>query len=601
MKKSIFIGLSTAFFAVSTANADQHLSDEIIVTAKNSQTESSFLQSADVFTISELEIAQAIDLPTLIDQIAGISFRDSGGRGSATSVFIRGAANSQIIVLIDGVRVGSATLGAAALNSYPIEAVERVEVIKGPFSSIYGADAAGGVIQIFTKKGGEGNGAISAKVGTDSFSEFGLALNGKSDKFSYHLALQAEDTDGIDRTSILSGGNEDTDGFEEEALSIGLAYEISDKTKAELSILKTDNTVQFDNTFGSDPGLETDTETFSSALNITTLFDNGITWTNTLGINDDQSITNGAFPSDITTNRDSLGSEISLNLSSGSVLTTGVDYYDENIETLADFDVTDRDNKGIYALLTGNIAKFNYAVSARYDDNSAYGSNTNGSASVGYRLNDELRLSFSYGTAFIAPSFNYLYFPNFGNSDIMPEESESAEISLTGTYTNLFWKLTAYQADIENLFSFDPVTFTAANVGEAEFQGLELTVKAVVAQWNLEFNADLLDATDKVTGIELDDRAERTLRFIANRDFGNLNVRFDIKNESGRHDNRGTELSSYTLVDTSAIYQLNDKVKLYAEVDNLFDKDYTLNLLGFSGDRYNTEGRQIKAGFRFAF
>ena len=151
--KSALVKSSIAIACLSASTAYAQEIEEIIVTAKGNQTLDESLFTTHVWNESQINSAQVEDIPALLDRIAGISSVDSGGRGSTTNISIRGASNDQTIVLVDGVRVGSATLGAAALNSYPIEAIERIEVIKGPFSGIYGSDAVAGVIQIFTKKG----------------------------------------------------------------------------------------------------------------------------------------------------------------------------------------------------------------------------------------------------------------------------------------------------------------------------------------------------------------------------------------------------------------------------------------------------------------
>jgi vitamin B12 transporter len=153
---------------------------------------------------------------------------------------------------------------------------------------------------------------------------------------------------------------------------------------------------------------------------------------------------------------------------------------------------------------------------------------------------------------------------------------------------------------VTDLFSFDPVTFLAANIGEADIKGIETELVTTIADWSLTLNLDFLSAEDKDSGIELDDRAERTFALSASRNFNKLDLRFDLKAESDRFDNRGTELSSYALFDVSAIYRINQKIKLLANIDNVFDKDYTVNLIG-SNDRYNTLGRQAKLTIRYDF
>lgn len=599
MKNIVRTSISLACAACFSATAAE--TEELLVTAKNNQAIEDVLQTTHVFNLADIEAAQAKDIPALIDEIAGINFRDSGGRGSATGVFVRGASSSQTIVLIDGVRVGSATLGAAALNSYPVEAIERIEIIKGPFSGIYGADAAGGVIQLFTKKGGDGLGSIKATVGSDGLQEYSAAFNVGNDRNSFHISVNSEDRDGIDRTSILSGGNDDIDGFEETAVSLGGKVTFSDSTNASLNILATDSSVEFDNTFGDDPGLVSDSETLSAAIAINSRFGDSIEWNTTFGLNDDQSITNGAFPSDLTTERNTLGTEVVFGLGEATIVTAGIDYYEEEIVSpTTTFPVTERDNTGAFIQLTNRVGAFGFAASARYDDNSAYGTETNGGLALSYDFSDSLTASINYGTAFSAPSFNRLYFPFFGNPDLLPEEADSFEIKLSGQSDTLSWYVAAYQNDFTNLFGFNPETFTAANVGEAEIKGVEGHIKTEVADWQLALSADLLSAENKTTGIELDDRAERTIALAASRKFDKFDVAFKVKSESGRFDNSGTELSSFTLFDIGANYDLSDTIKLSAKVDNVFDKDYTVNLIGAS-ERYNTEGRQAKVSVRFSF
>ena len=592
--------LCTALLVASITHTARADLDEVVVTAKTRQSLADVLVTSTIFNQSDIIAAQATDLPDLLDQITGVSVNDSGGRGSTTSVFLRGASSAQTIVLIDGVRVGSATLGAAALNSYPIEAIDRIEVVKGPLSGIYGADAVGGVIHLFTKKGGDGRGVVTATIGSDSLQEYGISFNGGNQRHSFHISAQSEQTDGFDRTSIVSGGNEDRDGFEETAFSLGGKITLSESTIANLSLLYSDNTADIDNTFGADDGLVNDTTTLSSAINLASRLTETVRWETTFGSNKDEFSSNGDFPSQFTTRRDNFGSELSIALAENSQLIVGADYYQEEIASSNTFPVTDRDNSGVFALLQSSAGAFGVVASLRYDDNSAYGTETNGSLAANYDFNDNLRLVMSYGTAFVAPSFNFLYFPFFGNPDLEPEESKSFEVSLLGTSSAIDWRVSAYQTEVKNLFSFDPATFLAANVGMAELEGLEIELQSRLADWNIGINLDLLSATDKDTGIQLNDRAEQSLAVIAARKFGPLELRFDLKGESHRYDNNGTELSAYGLLDVKAHYKINDNIAILANIDNLLDKDYIVNLIG-ADNHYNTRGRQGKLTVRYQF
>ena len=596
----VFSFCANAPSVLAQSNSGSSNQDEIVVTAKGLQSIGDIINTAHVFTEQDIIAAQVKSVPALLERIGGISISDSGGRGSTTGVFVRGISSSQTIVLIDGVRVGSATLGAAALNSYPIEAIERIEVLKGPFSGIYGADAVGGVIQLFTKKGENAEKVVSASVGSDGLGEASIALGFGNEKNSLHISAQREETDGIDRTTIQTGGNNDEDAFEETAFSLGGRLSFSDNTVANLNILATDSTVEFDNLFGNGEGNQTENETLSTALNVTHRFSDSIRWSTTLGLNEDEAATTSSFPSTFTTNRDSLGTELEFKVSDTTILTAGLDYYEEDIESSNNFPVTNRDNTAIFAQVQTSAGALDFVASLRNDDNSAYGSETNGSIAFGYQFNEGLRLNASYGTAFVAPSFNFLYFPFFGNPDILPEESENFEVSLAGEFGVTTWRIAAYQTDVENLFSFDPSTFLAANVGEAELKGVEVQVRTEVYDWLLGLQADVLDTENLITGVQLDDRPESSLSLNARRDFGDLELNFDLRAETGRVDRGGTDVAGFGLFDVSAVYKVSDSFSVLANIDNVFDKDYTVNL-ATSTDRFNTEGRQAKLTLRYSF
>jgi vitamin B12 transporter len=173
-------------------------------------------------------------------------------------------------------------------------------------------------------------------------------------------------------------------------------------------------------------------------------------------------------------------------------------------------------------------------------------------------------------------------------------------VKLEGINDSFAWAVVAYKSDFTNLFSFNPNTFLAANVGEAEIEGVEASLSTSIADWDFSVNADLLSAKNVQTGLELDDRAEQTIALKASKDFGAFDLLFNLKSESNRFDRSGTELSSYTLFDVAANYDVNDKVRISANVDNLFDKDFTLNLIN-STERYNTEGRQAKISVKVSF
>lgn len=606
--------IASICLSASTAYANSSI-DEIVVTAKGNQTINKSLFTTHIFTEQDIQAAQVEDVPALLDRVAGISVVDSGGRGSSTNVFVRGAASDQTIVLVDGIRVGSATSGAASLNSYPIESIQRIEVLKGPFSGIYGSDAIAGVIHIITKKGGDGKSAITAAFGSDGRQEISSSISLGNEKHSLHVGLQHENLSGFDRTD--SDTSLDRDGFRENIVNINGKTTLNESTTATLSILHSQADVEIDG-FGQSTS---DDENLNIVLGFQSKINDKLTWNNTLGFNDNESIGNEselsefAVDSVFSTERETFTSEINYAFNATTNITLGTDYYREDIsDSNTDFTDSSRDNKGYYGQLVSANDSFNVVTSVRRDENSDYGDDTNYSIALGYRLNDQIRFSVSNGTAFNAPTFNDLFFPLFdfgftfngvnafaGNADLLPEESESYEFNIIGNYDVLTWSVSRYQTDFDNLIAnianLETQTLTPANINRARIEGYEIRINTNILDWSLGLNIDVLSTQDLATRNRLPGRAEETVNFSAARDFGEFNLAFNIKFEHDRFESSNSEsrLSSYTLYDIRASYNLTSDLTLSAKVENLFDKDFIVN------EGFNTSGRQAKVSLRYAF
>ena len=574
---------------------------EIVITAKGQQTLADVAATAHIITAEEIETSQAQDIIEILNKVSGVSVRNSGTRGSASGVFVRGTSGSQIVVLIDGIRSGSPTLGSTEISHLPIEAIERIEIVKGPLSGLYGADAIGGVIQIFTKKGkkDDGIGSVAISAGSNGFKKGVVSVGAGNDKNSFRAIIASEENDGIDSTSILTEGNDDDDSFETGNINLSGNFTLSNNTDLRISHLQVDNEIEFDNTFGDGTDFFSENNIKNTSIAINSALSNSLKWNTTFGKQTDEAET-PAFSSSVEGDRLSFTSQIEKQIGSGQVLTVGIDAYDEEVESNDEFPVTDRDNKGLFAQLKKDLGTIGVVANLRFDDNLAYDNDTNGSLAINSQLSEKTRLTVSYGTAFRAPTFNDLFFPGFGNPDVLPEESESFEISLRGNTSSTQWRVSAFNTDIKNLIGFDSATFLAANTSDASLQGLEFEISTNINDWYLSANLDLLSAEDDSTGIELDDRAEKTLNLSASRSFGAFGARLDILAEDGRHDLSGTELSSFVKVDLSGSYNITKNFKLSAKVNNLFDKDYTVNLISPS-DSFNTEDRTFSITGKYSF
>lgn len=591
---ALFVAFAaTSIFSNGAALAQSNdVEGEIIVTATRQPTRlRDVLPSAQVFTQADIERLQPRDLPTLIGRMSGVDFRDSGGRGSVSGVFIRGAAPSQSIILIDGVRSSSATVGASAIETIPVESIERIELVKGPLSGLYGADAIGGVIQIFTKKGREQGISPSLHVsyGTDDTQHYTAELGVGNERGGFHGTFSYENSAGIDRTTNLFGGNGDRDGFDEFSLNVSGHYQLFDQLNAQVSVLRTDAHSEFDNLFGTDTNFDSDTKLENNALKLVYAANEQLQLSfDTSYFKDESNIP--VFASSITTRRASYSFQGDYKLHDNHTLTGGVEYYDDRVDTLSNFVETSRDNIAGYGQWQGRYGKLSAVGSVRYDDNEAYGDNTNGSIAVEYAFLDNFAGVVSFGTAFRAPSFNDLYFPAFGNPNVQPEESETVEVSIKGQHFGARWRLSAYHTDVDDLIGFDPATFTANNTADATLQGVEFETSFSYASWNVNTNLNFLDARDDGTDEFLDDRAEFAANLEVYRRFGELDVSVDLQAESGRHDRVGQTLDGFAIVGANLNYRVNRFFRVSAHLENLFDENYTLNLATGS-HAFRTYGR----------
>jgi len=587
-----YLAAFAVLFHGSIVAQDVDVEDEIIVTATRQEALlRDVLPSSQVFTKADIERYQPRDLPSLIGRMSGVDFRDSGGRGSVSGVFIRGAAPSQTIILIDGMRTSSATTGATAIEQIPIESVERIELVKGPLSGLYGADAVGGVIQIFTKRGRKQRLTPSLHVsyGTDDTQQYTAQLGAGNDRGGFNASFAYEYTPGLDRTTIITGGNADSDEFDEFALNVSGHYRLLDQLEARVSVLRTDSHSEFDNLFGPDLDHDSDAKLESDTLKLIYTPSDVLTLNLDVGYFRDEANV-PVFVSSITSRRVSYLFQADYQLRENHALTAGVEYYDDRVDSLSAFTETSRDNIAGFLQWQGSYGKLSAVGSVRYDDNEAYGDDTNGSIAVEYSFMDNLAGIVSYGTAFRAPSFNDLYFPGFGNPDVKPEESETVELSVKGQHFGSRWRLSGYYTDVQDLIGFDPFTFTAANTAEATLQGVEFETSTTYADWNFSANLNYLDARDDTADEYLDDRAEFAANLQAYRQYGKFDVSFDLQAESGRHDRRGETLDGHAIVGTGWNYRFNDQLRISGRLDNLFDENYTLNM-ATATSVYRTYGR----------
>ncbi|MEX2334890.1 MAG: TonB-dependent receptor, partial [Pseudohongiella sp.] len=531
--------LATGAAAQTNTSADVENRDaetrEVIVTANRlNQPLGETMAAATVFTLDDIEAAQAESLFDLLAGAPGIQMARTGGQGTQTSLFMRGTNSDHTLILIDGVKANTASEGFARLENIPVAQIQRIEVVRGPQSSLYGADAIGGVIQIFTKQAARGDadtglsGNLSAAAGTESTYNGSGGFSLRGDNTSLALNVAHHQTDGI-RPIHTPTPSARRSAYDNDAANVSMAHEFSNGAALRGSYNLTDSQLEYDG--GINNG-ESRTAHLGLMLPVTDI------WQSDVQISrfSDESVDDSTFASRSRTERDAINWQNHVQLGDNNSLVLGADIESEELlyemSGAAQTDTT-RDNSAAFAVLDSRFSLRNTSVdttlSLRYDDNEQFGGETTGKAAIGTDLGDNLRLWTSYSTAFKAPSLVELYvdFPAFffyGNPDLQPETSRNVEIGLEGAHLGATWSVNAFRNEIKNLITTDASFTSLTNVDRATINGVELAVRGSWQGWNANAALTLLDHENSDTGEELLRRPNEILSAGISREFNKLDV-----------------------------------------------------------------------------
>lgn len=575
--------------AISRADDIGYLEKPIVVTAnRTTQTMDETLASATVITRDEIERQQARSMQDLLHGIAGVNIANNGGPGKNTTLFLRGTESDHVLVLIDGVRMGSVSSGTTEIQNFPVELIERIEIVRGPRSSLYGPEAVGGVIHIFTRKGKKGlKPTFSFGGGSYGTISGSATLSGGSERGWFNLGVSGFNTNGFNACSGSpfpdSAGcftfEPDKDGYRNISGSVRAGYRFDNGLDIEASFLHADGNNQFDGSFINR------TQLMQQVLGGTARFSPLKRWDITLTAGrsreNSDNFLEKTFMTRFNARRDTASWQNDISLTPNQLLTLGADYLYDSIDSTSDFTITSRYNWGIFVQHQIALAAHKLQLSLRHDDNQQFGSQVTGSASWGYALTEQVRLTASFGNAFKAPTFNELYFPGFGNPDLKPEDARTVEIGAAGKFDWANWSLNLYETWIDDLIAYDAGIFTSANIDKARIRGLEALFSTRIKGWHLNSHLTFLDPIDRSTGISrgniLPRRSKQAFRIDAFRQFGNhyvLGAMFLA--EGQRYDNleNTRTLDAYVKVDLRAEYLFNRHWRIQGRVENLFDKHY---------------------------
>lgn len=571
----------------------QEATPQIIVTAnRTSNTVDETIAPVTILTRDDIERLQASSVTDVLATTPGLDISQNGGFGSTTNVYMRGTNSNQVLVLIDGVPSGSATLGTTSFQYLPISQVERIEVVRGPHSSLYGSSAIGGVIQIFTRKEYQGR-SLTADVGygSEDTSQMNLSYSNGDSKTGYHLGLGYQDSDGYNFLGNTPPDDDD-DGFDNTSMSLGGYHQLTEQLKLSGTFLHSEGTSEFDGYDYKD----THTDYKQQVASLMAEYKVNDIWTThfQLGQSKDdlKNKLTASQKSRFKTTKDTFIWKNELLVRETDLLTMGLDYLDEGVDSTTNYQEENRWNRAVFAQYQYYGDVFDIKASFRYDDNEAFGSHNTGNLTIGFDLDQYVRVTTSYGTAFKAPTFNSLYwpvesFPSFfytyqGNPDLKPEESESFEFGLSGQFNSVSWTANYYQTSVSNLITnqgqLNPTTFfweeQPENIGKAHINGIELTLKTEIMNWLVQGNISHNSAKDADTGNVLPNRSEDLFRLDMDRSFGQLSIGASVIAASERFTSSDDRIPGYGIMNLRGAWQLNSHWAIKAKVDNVFDKEY---------------------------
>ena len=583
--------------AETTADASaETVLDTVVVTAdRKARTVDETLAPVTVITRKDLEKYQAQSVSEVLQHVAGVSLTNDGGMGKNTSVALRGTNANHVLVLIDGVKIGSATLGSVAWADLPLDTVERIEVVRGARSSLYGSEAIGGVIQIFTRKGGKGfQPQVIIGAGSHDTEKLNVNLAGGNAQTWYNLDAGKDKTNGID--AMISGTEPDSDGYDRDSVALRAGHRFNDKTQIEVSALHAKGTNDFDGSIYSGNSTKFVQQVVSGKVQHQ--LNQNVLVSAQMGESRDNAdyYYNGQpleYYRTYNTRRQTATAQADIALGQGSV-SFGVDQQNDHIDSDSAYDKTSRDNTGVFANYQTKLGQNSLDVSARHDDNEQFGKHNTGAIALGRDIGNGLNVKASYGTAFKAPTFNDLYYPYSGNPKLTPEKSHNLEVGVQGKTPNVRWEANAFQNTVDDLIAWAPDAdgnWTPSNINKARIQGLELSAGTQVAGFEVNANATLQKPENRSgtnAGNTVIYRPEQIANVDVDRQFGKVRVGATVHGESKRYTNAAntSTLAGYGTLDLRSDYQLGKDWTIGAKIGNVLDKQYQTNK-GYNQDGLN--------------
>jgi vitamin B12 transporter len=556
----------------------------VVSAARVPQPLADALPHTTVITNEQIRASGVLDVPSLLKREAGVEFTQNGGIGSSSGLFLRGTESRHVAVLVDGVRINSETVGATAVEHLPLEQIERIEIVRGNVSAIYGSGAIGGVVQIFTR-GGQGAQGPNASLmaGSRGTAKLSAGYAGKSGDASFSVQAARSRTQGFSSvdTALYAGDNPDRDGYRNDSLSANYTQRLAAGHSVGLQVFGTEGRLDYDN--GGNFGSPADVLEQTSKLSTLSVFsDNrfGPDWTARLqwsiGQEAARFASNGADAGRYRTRHHQLQWRHTIALSPERTVTAGVEADRQSIVSDSGFPPVLEKSRTLSSATVGYLARsgpHEWQANARHDRTADFGSATTGLLGYGIDLGTQWKLTALLSSAFTAPNLGQLYSPGFGNAALQAERAQSVELGLAYAVGADLLRLTAFKTRVRDQIDFDLSSFQYMNARRVRNAGLELSYTGRVAGVDWRASLTHQNPEDADTGRRLLRRARHFGSVAASYALGSWTLGADLYASASRPD-AGRSLGGYAVLDLRAAYRFDKAWTALLKVENVTDRRY---------------------------
>ncbi|MDO8207161.1 MAG: TonB-dependent receptor [Gallionella sp.] len=602
-QKLIIVALFGAITFPLAAHAETPGLDEVVVTASR-MPQSLNKTIADVSVLNEQEIRKsgAPDVSTLLRSLPGVEVAQTGGLGATPYIFMRGTNANQVLVLLDGVRINSATTGATAIEHLMLDSIERIEIVRGNVSSLYGSEAIGGVIQLFTK---QGRGApvfnVSGGAGSHGTQRLAAGFAGEVNDTSFSVNAGKVKTDGVSAINPLLAprANPNKNGYDNNTLAAQVKHAINTDHLLSASLFSTRGNISIDNAFGVPTSLynvveNIDKVSLASDDQFSAMWHSQVRLAR--GVDDYHYYTNAAQTSRYQTQSNQITWQNNLKIAEGQQLNLAAEHLGQTVTSTTAFSQTTRNVNSLLGGYTGEYGVQQVQLNLRQDRYTDFGTANTGLLGYGVAFADSWRATASVSNAFKAPTFNDMYWPLAfgyqGNPNLKPERSQNKELGLHYAVNGQRVDAVYFDNRISDLIALNAAFTTVTNISQARIDGQELSYAGDFGNKHIKASATFQNPRNAATGQLLPRRAKQFGSVAASHDFDAWNMGAEVRYSGARMDGVNT-LHGYELFNLTARYQIDKQVNLSARVENLFNRNYS------EVYSYNTLGRTLFVGLNY--